>query len=91
MPIQDVILFHLLLPGERRLWDTWKAFEEATSTFLSLSVGPDIVSDEDIAVLERFTILLYDRTSTLVSVDECRKFLFTKRGRAMNPSYQSSP
>ncbi len=56
----------------------------ATSTFLSLSVGPDIVSDEDIAVLERFTILLYDRTSTLVSVEECRKFLFTKRGRAMD-------
>ncbi len=70
--------------GKKTVWDTWKAFEEATSTFLSLSVGPDIVSNEDIAVLERFTILLYNRTSTLVSVDECRKFLFTKRGRAMD-------
>ncbi len=37
--------------GKKTAWDTWKAFEEATSTFLSLSVGPDIVSDEDIAVL----------------------------------------
>lgn len=70
--------------GKKTAWDTWKAYEEATPTFLSLSTGPALVSDSDIAVLERFTILLYDRTSTLVSIDECRKHLFTKKGRAMD-------
>ena len=36
------------------------------------------------ATLERFTILLYDRTSSLVNVDEAQKQLFTKKGRAMD-------
>jgi len=31
-----------------------------------------------------FTILLYDRTSSVVNVDEPRKQLFTKKGRAMD-------
>ena len=70
--------------GKKTAWDAWKAYEEATPTFLSLSVGPAILSDQDIAVLERFTILLYARTSTLVSIGECRKHLFTKKGRAMD-------
>ena len=35
------------------------------------------------ATLERFTILLYDRTISLVNVDEAQKQLFTKKGRAM--------
>ena len=35
------------------------------------------------ATLERFTILLYDHTSSLVNVDEARKQLFTNKGRAM--------
>ena len=32
--------------------------------------------------LERFVILLYDRTSSQNSVNEARKQLFTQRGRA---------
>ncbi len=47
-----------------------------------LSTGPD----DDVAALERFTILLYDRTSSFVNIDEARKqnILFTKKGRTMD-------
>ena len=37
------------------------------------------VANEDIAVLELFTILLYDRTSDLVSIDEDRKAIFYQK------------
>ena len=76
--------------GKKTAWDTWKTYEEATPTFLSPSVGPAIVSDQDIAVLEILTILLYNRISTLVSIDECRKHLFTKKRNGCNSSYKSS-
>jgi hypothetical protein len=42
--------------GKKTAWDTWKAFEEVTPTFVSLSTGPAVVSDADIAVLERYTM-----------------------------------
>ena len=56
--------------GKKMAWDTWRSYNEVTTTFLALSAGPDEVPNEDIAVLERFTILLYDHTSDLISMDE---------------------
>ena len=72
------------IKGKKTAWDTWKSYVEVTRTFLALSAGPDEVTNEYVAVLERFTILLYDRTSDLVCIDEARKHLFTKKGRAMD-------
>ena len=59
-------------------------YNDVTSAFLSLSTGPLLIKDEDATVLERFTILLYDRTSNIVNIDEARRELFTKKGRAMD-------
>ena len=73
--------------GKKSAWDTWRVFEEVTATFLVLSTGPDQVNEDDVATLESFTILLYDRTSSLVNVDEARKQL-THHG--CYSSYQSS-
>ena len=56
--------------GKKTAWGSWKSYNEVTTTFLALSAGPDEVPNEDVAVLERFTILLYDRTSDLISIDE---------------------
>ena len=60
------------------------SYDDVTSTFLSLSTGPSLIKDIDTTVLERFTILLYNRTSTIVNIDEARGELFTKKGRAMD-------
>ena len=70
--------------GKKSAWDTWKLYDEITATFLALSAGPSNITDEEVARLERFTILLYDRTSHLTSIDEARKHLFTKKGRTMD-------
>ena len=70
--------------SRKTAWDTWRSYDEVTTIFLALSAGPDQVADEDVAVFERFAILLYDRTSDLVSIDQARKHLFTKKGRAMD-------
>lgn len=72
--------------GKKTAWDTWKAFGDVTPTFLTLSTGPAQIADEDVALLELFTILLYDRTSNVLNIDEARLELFTKRGRAMESS-----
>lgn len=55
-----------------------------TPRFLALSTGPAQITDEDVAVLERFTIPLYDRTSCMMNIDEARQQLFTTKGRAMD-------
>ena len=70
--------------GKKTAWTTWTNYEDLTPTLLTLSAGPAHIKDEDVAVLERFTILLYDRTSTMVKIDEARQELFTKKGRAMD-------
>ena len=80
--ILDVTQFHHM-PQRGRIhaaWDTWRSYNEISATFLALSAGPDQVANEDIAVLELFTILLYDRTSDLVSIDEDKKTLFYQEG-----------
>ncbi|MES9879581.1 MAG: hypothetical protein ABW185_01720 [Sedimenticola sp.] len=69
--------------GKKTAWDTWKAFDNVTVAFRNLSKGPAHICDDDMDILERFTILLYDRTSSKVNIDDARQELFTKKGRAM--------
>ena len=59
-------------------------YEEVTPTFLALSAGPVHIKNDDIAVLEQFTILLYDHSSSINNVAQDRQEFFTKKGRAMD-------
>ena len=54
--------------GEKTAWETWKVFEEVMPTFLALSTGPTEVTCDHVALIERFTILLYNRTSSKVNI-----------------------
>ncbi len=59
-------------------------FDEITTAFCDLAATPDIsVINDWIEPLERFVILLYDRTSSQESVNQARKQLFTQKGRAI--------
>jgi len=69
--------------GKKTAWDTWKTFSDVTATFLALSRPPPSIDEDHIKVLERFTILMYERTSSCCSIDEARMALFTKRNRTM--------
>ena len=68
--------------GKKTAWETWKTYEDVTSTFLVLSKVPSQISDDGFAVLERFTISLYDCTSTLVNIDQAWQEMFARKGCA---------
>lgn len=67
--------------GKKSAWDVWRVFPDVTQAFCALSAPLSSVSDEMYQLLERFVILLYDRTSSCISLDDSRKELFTKRFR----------
>ena len=72
--------------GKRTAWATWKAMPELTNTLLDLSSAPDDVPDDGMRVIERFVILMYDRTSTSHDVNLARKKIFGRKN-----SVQSIP
>ena len=69
--------------GKKTAWDIWKTFDNPTEAFHSVIVDPDTITDEVLSTIERFTVLLYNRTSLLSSVDAGRMELFVKNGRGM--------
>ncbi|KAK3737278.1 hypothetical protein QZH41_007347 [Actinostola sp. cb2023] len=70
--------------GKKTALAAWKSYPEVTNAFLSLAHSPTEVSLECMAHLERFVILLYDRTSTKREVNEARKQLFAEKGRSFD-------
>ena len=69
--------------GKKTAWDIWKTFDNLTEAFHSVIVDPDNITEEVLSTIERFTVLLYNRTSMLSSVDAARMELFVKKGRGM--------
>jgi len=71
--------------GKRTAWDTWKAYEDVTQAFCALATSPTSRSIEEwLGPLERFVVLMYDRTSSHASVNEARKQLFTQKERSID-------
>ena len=72
--------------GKRSAWQSWQAYPEVTEAFVSLAKDPFQLLQADSAcfrVLERFVVVLYDRTSSLSSVNEARRDLFCHKNQAM--------
>jgi hypothetical protein len=67
--------------GKKTALDTWNSYPEVTPVFLAMSNTHSEIYDEWMTALERYTVLLYDRTSTASTVNEARKQLFTHKGR----------
>ena len=70
--------------GKRTGWDVWGVFPKLTPVLRVLKASPKEITDDCMAVLERFVVLLYDRTSSLVKVNEVRQELFSKRSRNLD-------
>ncbi len=71
--------------GKKTAWDTWNAYGDVTPAFCALVAGPSSQSIEEwMGPLERFVVLLYDRTSSQECVNGARKQLFTQKGRAID-------
>ena len=59
--------------GKKTAWERWNAFPDVTDAFADLSTGPEDIDSETQQLLERFGILMYDRTSAATSVNQLRK------------------
>ena len=69
--------------GKKTAWDVWFAYPEVTETFIKLG-GLCSISLDEKKRLERFVCLLYDRASPFDCVNECRRYLFVKKGRMID-------
>ena len=65
--------------GKKSAWDTWNCYPDVTSAFTYMALNPYHKVDADdryFQLLERFTVVLYDKTSDLELVDEARKEMY---------------
>ena len=68
--------------GKKTAWDVWANCDGVTPIFCALAATPELRTvQESLPVLERFVVLVYDRTSQEEAVNGPRKHLFTKMSR----------
>ncbi|KAG1704380.1 Zinc finger protein 91 [Nymphon striatum] len=64
--------------GKKTAWQAWKAYKEVTEAFVYIASNPfemlDVTS-RHFEQLERYCIILYDKTSSLTSMNDTRKEL----------------
>ena len=66
--------------GKKNAWAVWRVYPKITESFNDMSVNTDTIGPENAAVIEIFSVLLYDRTTQLVNINSVRKELFTRKG-----------
>ncbi|KAH3854830.1 hypothetical protein DPMN_097381 [Dreissena polymorpha] len=86
MPLEAVTKCHSFLIVEKRLHGKHgPSFDGVTTDFETLRDKPDIDSiNECTSNIERFVVLLYDRSSECINVDEARKDLFIRKRCAID-------
>lgn len=67
--------------SKKSAWKTWDVCDEVSNTFARLSKCPSAVEDSDLQALERFVVLMYDRSSDVTTVNEARLDLFARKQR----------
>ena len=73
--------------GKKSAWEAWKCYEDVTDAFTYMALHPYTevhVEAPHFQLLERFTVLMYDKTSDLEHVDQARKELFCQKGKTMD-------
>ena len=80
-PSVDVTLCTASLESKKTALETWNSFPQTTPIFIALSSFPTWIHHDWMQVLERYVVLLYDRTSSCLTVDEAREQLFTRKSR----------
>ena len=58
--------------SKKTCWSVWKSFDELTEWFLKIQNDPNALLDS-IATIEQFVVLIYDKTSSCMTVNEARK------------------
>ena len=63
--------------GNKSVWQRWDVWE----SFSKLSQFPTEITDTDLKTLERFVVLMYDRSSAATRMDEARLHMFARKQR----------
>ena len=72
--------------GKKTAWAAWKSFPEVTNVFIAMMANPfQPLSQESnsFALLERYTCVLYDKTTDIENVNDLRKDLFSQKCLSM--------
>ena len=72
--------------GKKSAWKAWQAYDAATEAFVYLAKHPFQklnVDSEHFQTLERLTVILYNKSSPLNSINQTRKELFCQESRPM--------
>jgi len=77
--------------GKRTAWQVWTALPELIQALTLLSTAPDRIDEDAMRTIERFIVLLYDRTSTATDIDKARRQLFVKKQHPADPTDKDRP
>ena len=72
--------------GKKSAWEAWNCYPDVTQAFTYIALHPYSrinVDTSHFQLLERFTVILYEKTSELQHVDEARKEQFCQKGKTM--------
>ena len=72
--------------GKKSSWAAWQAYPDATDAFLHMRehpFEPIELSSSTFQRLERLTVVMYDKTSNLSTVNEARRELFCKKNSSL--------
>ena len=84
-----------LRKGQKSAREAWKCFPDAPKTFNSIAMTPCKELDnqcDNFRILEHYTVVLYQQTSQLTTVNEARREMFCKLTKTMEaiPPTQSA-
>ena len=68
--------------GKKTAWQTWNVRNEASIIFTKLSQYPLKIEESDLQILEKCVVLMYERSSSVASMNEARLALFARKQRS---------
>jgi hypothetical protein len=77
--------------GKKKAWEAWKCYPKVTDAFQLMAKRPYTylnIETEHFMVLERFTVVLYDKTSSMETVNETRRDMFCQKASQWMPFHQ---
>ena len=72
--------------GKNSAWEAWKAYPDVSEAFLFPLEHPYYIlqlGSSEMKLIERYVCVLYDKTTSLCTVNELRKELFCKHSKTM--------
>ena len=61
--------------SKKSAWNTWDVCDEVSNTFATLSECTSAVKDSDLQYLEKYVVLMYDRSSDVTTLNEARSIV----------------